>query len=386
VAPAPVTLRLDPTRSTLVVTSSTAAAPAFPHGVRVRGGVTASSDAALALGSFFTGRHLGMWARLAPHWPAPGPAWPQVLAARGRVEVVRFGRFGAAQGPYFREVPEFGFPTAFEDPEVSPLEAFLRTTDLVSRPFFAWVHLEGEAPAEVVSRLSEAATNGGFSVIWLHLPVAGVATVSVLDPARTAAAVDLEVPFAVPGVLPSLLPVPGHRTEFSPAPFPDVRHPRVTVFPGKEATGAGPDVRRLERRIRHAVNRRPAERWPSSPEKLGPFLEKLICSGRLGANDHKKITVRVQAFPHRRDLSERLDLLNWRMGLLDRPPDSAAGLLAGPWVRAWRRLTGGAKAGDEGTDPYVLAWTIALSGGGYPDHLLERCPGAPHTLPSTPGL
>ncbi len=380
----PVTVRLDPSRPVLVVTSFTMPAPAFPNGVRVRGGVCAASDPALDLGSFFTGRHLGMWARVAPHWPAPGPAWHQVIASRGHVEVARYGRFDDARGPYFRELPDFGFPEAFEDPEVSPLDAFLRTSDLVSRPFFAWVHLPGDVTDEAVARLSEAAKREGYSVIWLHLPPAAEATVSVLDPGRTAAAADFEAPFAVPGVLPSLLPLTGHRTEFTAAPFPEVHHPRVTVVPWEEPVGAEADVRRLERRIRHAVSRRPGERMPSTPEKLGVHLEKMICSGRYGAGEFKRIFPRVKAFPHRRDLKERLDLLLWRMDESS-PPQWAPGLLASLGVRAWRRLAGRAVEDDDAAlDPDVLAWTIAIAGGGYSDRLLARCPGAPHTLPSRP--
>ena len=383
----PVTLRLDPSMSVLVVTSPTARAPLFPSGVRVSGGVTASSDPELALGSFFTGRHLGMWARLAPHWPAPGPAWHQALAARGRVEATRFGRFEAGTA-YLRELPDFGFPRAFEVPGISPLEAFLRTTDLVAKPFFAWVHLEGEADPDVVTRLHRAAVDGRFSVIWLHLPASGQVTISVLDPARKGESADFAAPFALPGVLPSLLPIPGHRTEFPSSPFPDVRHPRVSVTSGAEPAGTAGDVRRLERRIRHAVSRRPSERWPSTPEGLVPHLENLVCRGRIDDAELRRVAARVRTFANRPELVRRLELLTWRTGLAGEPPGWAHGLLAGPWVRAWSRLTGVGSGGPDPSrdDPDLLAWVLALSGAGLSERLLERCPGAPHTLPLLPGL
>ncbi len=383
----PVTLRLDPSRPVLVVTSHTVPAPAFPSGVRVTGGVTAAADPALALGSFFTGRHLGMWARLAPHWPAPGPAWHQVLATRGRFEATRFGRF-VADTAYFRELPDFGFPPAFEVPGVSPLEAFLRTIDLVAKPFFAWVHLEGAPPPDAVVRLHRAAVDGRFSVIWLHLPVSGVVTLSVLDPARTGDAADFAAPFALPGVLPSLLPIPGHRTEFPSSPFPDVRHPRVSVTAGAEPEGTDVDLRRLERRIRHAMSRRSASKASSSPERLVSTLEELVCRGRVEESELRRAAARVRTFAHRPELVRWLELLTWRFGLVDGPPQWAYSLMAAPWVRAWGRLTGAGsdRSASSQEDPDLFAWVLALSGAGLSDRLLERCPGAPHTLPLLPGL
>ncbi|MBU1242689.1 hypothetical protein KJ612_05780 [Myxococcota bacterium] len=411
--PAAATLQLDFRRSVVIVTSTLAPAPVFEHGFRVTGGVAASMDPALSLGSFFTGRHLGMWARIAPHWPAPGPVWHQAVAAHHRVEPVRFGRFDGARTAYFRELPDFGFPEAFEAPSaspmqaaspmppISPLEAFLRTTDLISRPFFAWVHLGTEvapltdvatgstgAAAGVASRLQKAAIDGRFVVIWLHLPPGAPATVSVFDPARTAAAVDFEAPFSVAGVLPSLLPVPGHRTEFSSSPFPEVHHPLVTTEHGLAPAGSVHDVRRLARRIRHLVNRRPAERWPSSPEKLVAFMDTLICRGQLDPSDLRRIMARVRPYPDRRDLAQRMDLLMWRMGRLTQPPAWAAGMLGAPWKSLWRQWTtrGRGDTGAGQVDPRQLAWTLALSGGGITPPLLEVCPGAPHALPLLPGL
>ena len=388
--PALATWHLDYQKPVLVVTSTVAPAPAFGHGFRVTGGVAASSDPVMSLGSFFTGRHLGMWARVAPHWPAPGPSWHQAIAAHHRVEALRYGRFEGASTPYFRELPDFGFPEAFDaqgagTPPVSALEAFLRTTDLISRPFFAWVHLGASEPGVTAAQLQKAATEGGYSVIWLHLPAEAKATVSVFDPARTAAAVDFEVPFSVAGVLPSLLPVPGQRTEFSSSPFPEVRHPLVIVDPGAPPAGSEHDVRRLTRKILHAVQRRPSERAPSTPEKLASYLETLICRGAIEPVELRRVVARVKPHLDRRDLAMRMDLLLWRLGRLDQPPAWTARVLTAPWVQAWRQW----RSTDEGTavpDPRVLAWTLALSGGGVTAPLLEVCPGVQHSLPLLPGL
>ncbi|PKN45472.1 MAG: hypothetical protein CVU59_08985 [Deltaproteobacteria bacterium HGW-Deltaproteobacteria-17] len=408
--PAEATLQLDFRRSILIVTSTVAPAPVFEHGFRVTGGVATSSDPALSLGSFLTGRHLGVWARVAPHWPAPGPVWHQAIAAHHRVEPVRYGRFDGARTAYFRELPDFGFPEAFEPPPAdpasplptdSPLEAFLRTTDLISRPFFAWVHLDAaadprtsesavpdDATSGLASRLQKSAIAGRFVVIWLHLPKGAPATVSVFDPERTAAAVDFKAPFSVAGVLPSLVPVPGHRTEFSSSPFPEVHHPRVVTDDGLAPVGTVHDVRRLTRRIRHLVDRRPSERWPSSPEKLVSFLDQLICRGQLEPSELRRITARVRPYPDRLDLTRRMDLLMWRMGRLTRPPVWAADMLATPWLSLWRHWThrGGAEPAVSQVDPRLFAWTLALSGGGLTAPLLEVCPGVPHTLPLPPGL
>jgi hypothetical protein len=156
------------------------------------------------------------------------------------------------------------------------------------------------------------------------------------------------------------------------------------VLPDEEPEGAEADVRRLARHIRRVVSRRPGERVPTTPEKLGVYLERMICHGQYVDGEFKRVAARLKAFPNRRELVERWELVVWRMDESS-PPQWAPGLLAMPWVHAWRRLAGNAVADeDAGLDPDVLAWTIAISGGGFSDRLLERCPGAPHTLPSRP--
>ncbi len=376
------TLQLDTDRSVLVVTSTSGNLPSFLHGFTVHGGVSVSADPEMFLGSLFTGRHLPLWARMAPHLPAPGPAWHEVIASRKKLDVQMFGPKDMGKSPYFRELPRFGFPEPFHVEGFHPLESFLQTTDLLARPFFVWVHSDTDAGEDVIRKLGDVARNGDVIVVWMEMNPAGTSSVTILNPACTDPAVEFEAPFSIAGILPSLLPLAGHRTEFPQLPFPSTGHPLVTVNPEEPTSGHPSDIRRLENRIRTRMRARMRERWPNQPDQLAGFLETRICRGDANPSELRQIEARVRPFLDLPQIRERKDLLLWRAGSFRHPP---------AWVheRFWNRLlhtfSGAEPSREERVpeipDPFVLAWVRALASGTPGDFLEHSCPGVKFSLP-----
>lgn len=355
--------RIDETRSLLVVTTEDGENPRWKTGACYTGGWRTGGGLDMDVGSLFTGHHLPMWVLTAPERPAPGPSWPWIFS-RTKRDVVRHGSLEPKNPEYFREIPGFGFPEPFVAEGVSPLDAFLRTRDLLEKPFFGWVH-QSRVPAAAANALQDAAQKDGFVVLWLTLRTDETVDACIFDPLDPRPWTQEPAAFSMAGILPSLMPAPGHRTEFPGGGFPDRHHPRVRVRGGVLEEARRMDARRLQTRIRKMAD----GAFPRELSAWVDFLDSRICRGRMASSEIRRVFARAQAFQERPEIALRLDLLRWRLGFPDTPPF---------WVvqRAWvlRLSKLGILPPPSGEDPVMTAWISALQDG-FVDRIQKYCPG-----------
>ncbi len=364
------TWRIAPGRSLLVVTAVEGENPSFSAGVCYTGGWRAGAGLEMDLGSLFTGRHLPLWAVTAPERPAPGPLWHHLA---GVLDVVRYGTLEIENPEYFREIPGFGFPEPFNREGVSPVETFLRTRDLLKKPFFAWVHQSGGAQEAAIS-LQEAAKKDDFFVLWLTFREEGTVDACLFDSRQPRDGRRISASFTVAGILPALLPVSGHRTEFTGTGFPAARHPRVRLGKDGVQEAVPGDFRRLNARVRLAL-KRAGGKWPQSLSAWADFLDSRICRGEMSAAETRRLFSAAGELRMRPELSRRLDMLQWRMGLAASPPDWAV-------RQEWRRVLGkigiSLPVGEFAEeDPLLAAW-LSVMRGDAPGRVLKHCPGYPY--------
>lgn len=359
--------RIETGRSLLIVTTQGGDNPSWPSGACYTGGWRVGGGLEMDLGSFFTGHHLPLWARLAPERPAPGPVWPW-LFSRIKMDVVRYGSLKFQSSEYFREIPDFGFPESFDKEGVQPVHAFLRTRDLVNPPFFVWVH-QTHSTKQDSDAVYQASQTDNFVVLWLILRENETVDACIFDPQNPRPWTQTTSTFSLAGILPSLMPIVGHRTEFWGVGFPNVYHPRVRVRHQILEEARPLDARKLQTRIRKQIH----ESFPRELSTWVNFLDSRICRGHMTSTEIRRLFSRVQTIQNRPEIARRLDLLRWRMGFPNYPP---LWVIQRAWSLRFPKIT--ALLGPPpDVEPIINAWIAVLQG--HPSEQIQKyCPGYPY--------